>query len=909
MYKYICSLVALVAFTIPVAAQLYPVNLTCEYMKDPLGIDIHTPRFSWQFTSTERNQFLHAYELIVSNDISKIEKGTGSTWTSGQIKSGENTNIIYAGQPLQSFTRYYWRVRVRSGEGKLSAWSAIASFETAMLAASDWKADWINDGQQQFEKDEDFYQEDPMPLFRKQIIIKKKIATARLYISGLGYYEAYLNNNKIGENKLDPGFTTYRKEVLYVTHDITRLLKKGNNTLGVMLGNGWWNALPLRLFGRFNIRDVQQTGRPCLKAQIHISYTDGSREMVRTDETWETAPGPILRNSVYLGETYDARKEKPFESKSGWNKAVTATGPDGQLSAQLVPPIRVTKVLRPISVKEIGKDTFLVDMGQNFAGFARIKLNAPEGTRISLRFGEDTFKNGHLNYLTTVAGHIKEIWNLKGGPGSPKTAWQQDVYIAKGGGFETWAPRFTFHGFRYVEITGWPGKPGLQDIEGLRLQSDLAPAGSFSCSYQPFNKLHEVIQWTFLSNVFSVQSDCPGREKMGYGADIVVTAPSYMYNYDMSQFYRKTVKDFANDQQPDGGITEIAPYTGIADKGYGGQSGPLGWQLAFPYVQQQLHSFYGDKQIIAANYEAIKKQLEFLNSKSVDGLFHWDISDHEALDPKPEAFSASAFYYHHALLAAEFADILKQTADKEKFTKLAKDIKNRIIRKYAVPSTGRFDNATQSAQLFALWYSLADNPKAALEVLMKEFERHKNHISTGIFSTRMLFDVLREQNEVEKMFELVSQKTFPGWIYMLENGATTLWETWAYPENAPSQNHPMFGSVEAYFYESIAGIKGLSPGFDKIRIHPQAPKALTWAKGEYHSIKGLIRSEWKKEGDTFFLSVTIPANTTAEIWLPTASYQTISENGKKIDAAEITRIENDYKVLTVGSGRYEYVVK
>jgi len=910
MYKSGSILLGCMFLAVSSIAQLMPVNLTCEYLKEPLGIDIRTPRFSWQFTSTERNQYQASYELIVSDDIRQVESGLGSNWSSGTIISGENSNIVYKGDPLQPFTRYYWRVRVRATGGQSSGWSSIASFETAMLAATDWKASWITDGSKQFERDEDFYQDDPMPLFRKELLIKKKVRAARLYISGLGYYEAYMNNHKISENKLDPGFTSYRKEVLYVTHDITKQLKKGKNTLGVMLGNGWWNALPLRLFGRFNIRNVQQTGRPCLKAELHIQYADGTKELVYTDESWETAPGPVIRNSVYLGETYDARKEKAFESSVGWKKAVPGTGPGGVLTAQLAPPIRITKTLSPVSLKEVGKDTFLVDMGQNFAGFASIKVKAPAGTRISLRYGEDTFKNGRLNYLTTVAGHIKEIWNLKGGPGAPKTAWQQDDYITKGVGLESWSPRFTFHGFRYVEITGWPGKPGLQDIEGLRLNSDLIPVGSFSCSYEPFNKLHEVIQWTFLSNVFSVQSDCPGREKMGYGADIVVTAPSYCYNYDMSQFYRKAVKDFANDQQPDGGITEIAPYTGIADKGYGGESGPLGWQLAFPFLQEQLYDFYGDKEIISSQYEAFKKQLDFLESKAVDGLFHWDISDHEALDPKPEAFSASAFYYHHAILGAAFADILQQEADKEKYTKLAAGIKNRIQRKYAIPGTGRFDNATQSAQLFALWYEFAKDEKASLEVLMDEFERHNNHISTGIFSTKMLFDVLAANRLQDKIFELVSQKTYPGWLYMLEKGATTLWETWEYPEHA-SLNHPMFGSVEEWFYESVLGIRAMSPGFEKISIKPQPPKELTWAKGSYHSIKGIISSGWKKEGASFLLQVSIPPNTTAVIGVPCGDQQSITEKGKNIsEAAGIQYLgkEAGHTLLSVGSGEYEFVV-
>jgi alpha-L-rhamnosidase len=423
-----------------------------------------------------------------------------------------------------------------------------------------------------------------------------------------------------------------------------------------------------------------------------------------------------------------------------------------------------------------------------------------------------------------------------------------------------------------------------------------------------FNRLQNVIRWTFLSNVFSVQSDCPGREKMGYGADIVVTSEAFLYNYDMANFYRKTVRDFANEQQPDGGITEIAPYTGIADRGYGGHSGPLGWQLAFPYLQKKLYEFYGDKRIIEENYAGIQRQMDFLKSKEVSGLFHWDISDHEALDPRPEAFTAAAFYYHHALLAADFAGILRKKSDSIGYAKLASRISNAIVRKYEVPNTGRFDNATQAAQLFALWYNLPNDKGKALQVLEGEFQRHKNHLSTGIFATKFLFDYLREQNRNDLAYTIANQRGYPGWGHMLEEGATTLWESWKKPDNASSLNHPMFGSISEWFYRSLLGINPAAPGFQKITIRPQPAGDLTWAKGSYKSIQGTIESSWTKEGASFTLQVSIPANTTAEVWLPATSKDKITESGKtlKVQNLEVNRYENGYAVLTVPSGKYSF---
>jgi alpha-L-rhamnosidase len=678
-----------------------------------------------------------------------------------------------------------------------------------------------------------------------------------------------------------------------------------------MLGNGWWNPLPLKLFGRFNLRDVQQTGRPCLRADIRIRYTDGSEDVIPTDEKWLTTPGPIVRNNVYLGEHYDARLEvsgwNVKKGRTGWKPSVATDGPDGHLTVQMQPPIRVTRIVKPTRIFTVRPGVFIVDMGQNFAGVVRLKVKGAAGTKITIRYGEALQPDGSLNYLTSVAGQIKEAWRLSGGPGAPTTAWQEDSYILKGKDTEVWNPLFTFHGFRYVELTGWPGFPTLADIEGLRMNTDVRTAGEFTCSNAMFNKVHEAARWTFLSNIFSVQSDCPAREKMGYGADMVTTANSFLYNFDMSNFYAKAVKDFANEQRDDGGITEIAPYTGIHDRGVGGESGPLGWQLAFTFLQKRLYEFYGDRRIIEQHYPAVVKQIEFLTSHAIDGLFHWDISDHEALDPKPEAFSASAFYYHHALLAAEFAGLLGKNEDSLKYSTLANNIRERIISKYHVTATGRFDNGTQSAQLFSLWYGLTPEREKSMKVLMEEFERHKWHVSSGIFGIMMMFDVLREADQNEVAYTIASQKDFPGWGHMIAHGATTLWETWAYPENAPSQNHPMFGSIEEWFYRSLLGINPLAPGFRKIQIKPQPAGDLTWARGSYASIAGRISSDWKIDAGKFILYVSVPVNATAEVWIPSRNKTSLIENGAQ--TLRPVRYEKDYAIVNVGSGEYRFESK
>ncbi len=897
----------LFSLCIHAASPLQPAVLSCEYIVNPLGIDTKTPRFSWTLLGSERNQLQSAYEIIVSDNPRDINNATGNAWTSGKINSEQSIQVEYAGKPLQPFTRYYWRVKVYNQQGIASGWSAVNWFETAMLSVTDWKAQWINDGSSNPVRDEDYYKADRMPLLRKSFTAGKKIASARLYISGMGYYEAYLNAQKIGDNMLDPGFTTYRKQAMYTVHDITALVKKDGNTMGIMLGNGWWNPLPFKFFARWDLRNYQQTGRPCAKAEIHLRYADGTQEIIATDASWQAAPGPITQNNVYIGEHYDARLEQKNwssanEDQTAWKSAVVVAGPEGLLTAQMQPPIRVTRRVTPIGIKQLSPGVFIADMGQNFAGAAHIKVKGAAGTKVILRYGETLFEDGSVNLMTTAATQIKK-GGIKAPAGAPESLWQEDNYTLKGVGTEEWHPRFTFHGFRYIEITGWPGTPTVNDIEGLRMNSDVAGNGSFACSDTAFNALHDVVQWTFLSNIFSVQSDCPGREKMGYGADIAVTANAYMYNYNMANFYTKTVRDFANEQQADGGITEIAPFTGIADRGYGGDSGPLGWEIAFPYVQKQLYDMYGDKRIIENNYEAFKRQMNFLESKAKENIFFWDIGDHEALDPKPDALSATAFYYHHALMAAEFAGILGKQEDSLKYARLANSIRQSLVNKFLVPGTGRFDNGTQSAQLFALWYRLSPEKENTLKALLQEFERHHWHVSTGIFSTKMLFDVLRENDMNDIACRIAQQKDYPGWLNMRNNGATTLWEAWRAPGTLYSANHPMFGSIDEWFYRSLLGINAAAPGFKKIIIKPQPAGGISWARGSYQSVMGVIKSDWKKIGEKFLLAVTVPANSNALIFIPSKLNGKVTESG---NAIKVLRYEKGYAVMETGSGDYSF---
>ncbi|GAA4306795.1 family 78 glycoside hydrolase catalytic domain [Compostibacter hankyongensis] len=879
-----------------------------------MGIDAPRPGLSWTLVSEGRNRRQSAYELIVSDDKAAILQLKGNMWATGKVTTDRSLHIEYNGKPLQSFTRYFWRVRVYDQDGNASPWSSPQWFETAMLHAGDWKALWIGDGRKSFTKDEDFYQDDPMPLFRRVFYTGKKVASARLYICGLGYYEARINGRKIGDHVLDPGWTNYSKQLLYSVYDVTAAVHHGANAMGIMLGNGWYNPLPLRMWGSRNLRDALTTGMPCVKAQLRIVFTDGTVQTLVTDKGWKTMPGPVIRNSVYLGEHYDARLEQPgwavpgTKAFKGQKDAVTVKGPSGKLTVQTQPPVKIIKVIRPVSMAEPKPGIYVFDMGQNFSGVARIHVHGPQGTTIVLRYGEDKYKDGNINVMTSVAGQIK---NGNGGAGAPRIAWQEDRYTLKGKGHETWAPSFTFHGFRYIEVSGWPGKPSLQDIEGLCMSADVEPAGTFGSSNPMFNRLSRNIRWTFRNNMFSVQSDCPAREKFGYGGDLFCTCNAFMFDFNMANFYRKTLQDDVNDQRSGGGFTETAPYVGIADSGPGDHSGPMGFQLSFPYLMEQLYNFYGDKRLIAQYYKAFRREVEFLREHTENYLSDADLGDHESLDKPSKAFTASAFYYHHVKLIAAFAKLLGKKADAERYGALENRIRQAIIRRFYTAGTGKFDSASQSAQAFGLWYGLVvgQEKKKSLDILLDNIDRHDVHLTTGIFGTKMLLDLLRREDRNDVAYRIADQRTFPGWGYMIDHGATTLWETWAYSDNVYSQDHPMFGSVNEWFYRSLLGINPGAPGFKKIIIKPQPAGDLTYAQGSYLSVRGPITSSWKIAGSRFQLQIRIPANTTAEVWLPAASDKHITESGKPVSGIPgiaFQRMEGNYAVFNIGSGEYRF---
>ncbi|MBD3373536.1 Bacterial alpha-L-rhamnosidase [candidate division KSB1 bacterium] len=906
-----------------------PKNLKVDYITQPLGLDTRSPGFSWEVGDLNRGAIQSAYQILLSASAANIDKNLGDMWDSGKIESDATIQIPYQGKPLESGTRYFWTVRTWDGAGTVSEYSPVTWFETGFLDPGDWTGEWISDGRTPPEKDEDFYKPIPVPLFRKSFTVSKKVHKARLYISGLGYYNAYLNGQKAGDHRLDPGWTQVAKTVYYSVYDVTGKIHSGQNVMGIMLGNGWYNPLPMQLFGRWNLRKILTIGQPKVLAQLHIEYENGEIEHILTDTSWKTSTGSIIRNNVYLGEWVDARLQKEGWIESGyddrdWEKAITAEPPNGELTWQFIPPIRHTRTLYPVHLTVPRPDTIVVDMGQNFAGVIRFRVSAPRGTEIKFRYAELLYKDGTLDFRTTAATQIKE-GGISGGPGAPATAWQEDRYICKGEGIEIFEPQFTFHGFRYVEITGLPYIPSLNDIVGLRLNSDLADNASFQCSNELFNKVQEVTEWTMLSNVFSIESDCPAREKFGYGGDMVTAGEAYNLNYDMATFYAKTVRDFSRDARPGGGMTECAPDIGINQRGVTEDTGPVGWTLVHPFLLEQLYRYYGNMELIKEQYQPLKDLVDFYHRHVPDHIIEVGISDHVSIDDRPVPVTSTAFYYHHVRILADFASLLGKKDDETYYTTLALEIKEAFIERFVNPVTGEVYTRTQAAQVFALYYDLLpDSVKnKAIEVLKNEiYIKHRGHLSTGIFSTKMMLNVLSDLGMDEINYTMMNQKEFPGYGYMIDNGATTLWENWAFKQH-DSKNHPMFGSVSEWFYKSILGIQQTehSVAYKEILIKPFIHGPLTWARGHYHSMRGRISCHWWKFGDDIFMNIEIPANTQALVYLPVygRSQPDIYERDRPViikgkmqrdvsDLEWVKTLRNHY-VLQAGAGVYRFIIR
>jgi alpha-L-rhamnosidase len=738
------------------------------------------------------------------------------------------------------------------------------------------EAVWIGSGEDTLKNDAEFYQDNPAPLFRKEFVIGKKVRSATLVITAAGYYRASLNGERIGKNYLDPAWTNFSKRSYYAEYDLTADLKLGANCLGVILGNGFYNPLPLKMWGNRNLRESLPTGNPVFIARLIIEYSNGRTEEIVTDDTWKFAPGPIKKNNVYLGEWYDARADIDGWGTAGfndtaWEQVAIAEGPGGILQKSFFPPIRITDRIIPVSVIPAANGAYVVDMGVNFTGLYRVHLTGEPGDAITFRFGERLYDNGELNPMTTVAGQIKRAG--VGGPGAPAIALQTDTYVF-GDKPDVWySPEFTFHTYRYLEISGLVQPPRLADIEGIALNTNVNNRNRFSCSSELINAIQDAAARTFLSNLIGVQSDCPAREKFGYGGDINATSEAFIYNFEMQDFYRKTVYDWV-DAMNDTQFVDTAPFVGIKYCG-------LSWESAFLITQYYLYLYYNDTAMIKEMYELDLQWMEKVARIHPTGLVDAGLSDHESLEPVPVELTGTCHYLQCAEIMATFASVMDDRENQAKFERLADKLKTIIAdRFWHQPPPDPINKQTLYATL--LYHHIIPDHEipAAVDLLLNAVKSAPaGHFTTGIFGTKYILEALSKTGNGNAVYEIVNSTEFPGWGFMIDQGATTIWETWKESDNTYSNCHPMFGSVSEWLFSWLGGIRPDPdwPGFTKFIIQPVLPDGLSEAHCSYFSPLGEIVSRWKNYNkDKQVYEITVPKGSVATVTLLVREQQTVT---------------------------------
>lgn len=873
-------------------------DLRCEYLKNPLGIDAKTPRFSWKITSSENNQVQTAYQLLVASSPKLLKPGKADLWDSGKINSDESIQVEYRGKALNSRQKCYWTVKIWDKNKKETRWAPHAGFEMGLLNENDWQSQWIKSA---IDFNEYSY---PSPLLRKEFNIAKKIKSARLYCTSMGLYEFHLNGQKVGNEYFTPFWTSYKKRLQYQVFDITAMLKPGVNAAGAVLGNGWY-----RVFNP-NSNSSQIIEPLELLAQLEIEYSDGTKQVVVTDNSWKSSTGAILKSEIYNGEIYDARLEKTGWDTAGYNDSEwAATSLTNRVKSNLVAtisePVRKKEEFIPKEILKTPNGETVFDMGQNMVGWCRIKVNCPAGTTIKLRHAEVLDKNG--NFYTE---------NLR-------TAKQEIVYTCKGGSEEIYEPHFTFQGFRYVEITGYPGNPTKEILTGVVANSDLELTSTFSCNSSLLNQLQHNIIWGQKGNFVDVPTDCPQRnERLGWTGDAQVFSPTACYNMNSAAFFTKWLLDLAADQHEDGAVPHVIPNVL-------GRGGASGWADASCVVPWVVYQSFGDKRVLSSQYESMKKWVEFMRKtsgepcifKSKDTQFGDWLAFATTRSDYPGAttdkdFLSTAYFYHSTDLLRQTAEILGKTDDAREYASLQKKIKEAFNREFVSPN-GRLTSNTQTGYVVALSFGLlpAEKENIAAARLAADVNQF-GHITTGFLGAADICHVLTKYGYVAEAYKLLYRESYPSWLYPVTKGATTIWERWdgikpdGTFQNAGmnSFNHYAYGAVGNWMYKCVAGINSdpSAPGYKHIIIQPFPGGTMNDVKASHESPFGNIVSEWFIKDNKMNLHVVIPANTTAEILVPSTE-NSLKMNGETVANTELVKKDGvKYHFLKVKSGSGDY---
>lgn len=873
-------------------------NLKCNYLRNPLGVETPEPRLSWTLTSQKRGQRQTAYQVVVASKKELLANDIGDMWDSGIVETDRSTCVVYGGRELKSRQRCYWKVRVWDMDGNPTPWSEVAYWEMGLLDQSDWHGQWIG---APVHNNAD---PSPAPLFRRKITLEKEVVSARAYICGVGYYELYINGRKIGDEVLTPAFTRYDKTVLYNTYDVTDAFRQGENAIGVILGNGWYNCFTKEVW---NFEQAPWRDKPKFMLQIIVQYTDGSELLVVSDHRWRVSTGPIVFDGLRNGEFYDARLEKPGWNEanyddSEWEYAVIVPGPGGALRSQQMTPIRVVDTIVPKSVKEVRPGVFVYDLGQNISGWAQIKVSGPAGTTVTMKYAEKLKEDGDIDTSNI------DVFVRSG-------EFQTDKYTLKGEGIEVWEPRFTYHGFQYVQVTGFPGKPTLDNLRGRVVHTDFETRGEFRCSNELLNAIQHAVRWATLSNYMGIPTDCPHREKNGWTGDAQLSAEQVLMNFDPITAYTKWLLDFKDVQRKTGQLPGIVPTGGW---GYNWGSGPA-WDSAIILIPWYMYLYDGDEAILEIMYENMKKYVDFMTTMSTDGIVKFGLGDWCPPTGSPDghkcptAVTSTAYYYVDTNILSKVARILGKENDAAEYEQLAEKIKRAFRQTFFDPTTGEVTSNSQTSLSCALYQGLVndDEKQKVLSLLVEQVEKANRHIDCGILGAKYVMHALTEMGRADLAYDIATQTTFPGWGYWIAQGATTLWEMWS---GESSRNHHMFSDISAWFYKGLAGINPDpdAPGFKNIIFKPNPVSDLRWVNAWHESPYGKIMCNWAIKGDEFVLDVVIPPNSTGTVYIPTSDPESVVESGRPISQCEDIQVkgyDNGRLVLSLQSGKYQFACK
>lgn len=892
----VCAALAPVAWS-----QLEPVNLRCEYLSEPIGLDAPSPRLSWELKSSLRAQRQTAYQVIVASSPDALAREQADLWDTGRIDSQEQNQIAYSGQPLVSHQVCYWKVRVWNQDGRESGWSDSSSWSMGVVRPEDWKGKWITS---------DLDGSGAMPLFRKEFSIDKPVRRAIAYVCGLGVHEFRVNGKPSGKAVLEPAWTNYRKTCVYSSYDLTSSLSKGPNVLGVMLGNGMYNIPG----GRY-VKFKGSFGKPMVNALVHIEYQDGTAGEIVTDSTWKTAPGPIVFSCVYGGEDYDARQESagwdaPGFSDASWKPAVESAGPGGALTSDAGPPIQVMEVRKATEITQPKSGVFVYDLAKNTSGWPILRVKGPRGATVKLIPGELLDDNGLVTQRSS------------GGPVSFS-------YTLKGKGVESWRPQFSYYGFRYVQVEGaTPDRYKEKNTKGpilLELSADFTyaaaePSGEFSCSNETVNRIHDLILTAIRSNFQSVLTDCPHREKLGWLEVSHLLAGGILYNFDAPRFYAKVSRDIRDSQRDNGLVPDIAPEYTVFNGGF--VDSPE-WGSASILNPWNVYLHYGDSRILDANYETMKRYAAYLGSMATDSIVSHGLGDWYDIGPKgpgesqltSKGLTATAVYYQDLVTLSKAALVLGKTEDARAFTEQASRVREAFNRKFYRKDTHEYDMGSQTALAMPLALNLvpeADRP-AVLDRLTGSIRAGGHRVTAGDVGFSYLVRALTDGGAPDVLYNMVIQDDGPGYVDQLNKNATALTEAWdASPTS--SNNHCMLGHAEEWLYRGLGGIRleENAPAFRHVILHPEVPAGLQWVKVRHESIRGPILSEWIQENGSFSWDIHVPPNSTATVYVPSANPDSVMESDKPAAQApgvRFLRFERQRAVFHVESGSYRFVVR